>query len=77
MKNPISFDYKKINHMQFWTNNSLHAANFYINNFGFELKKFKNSYSHHHSLTNEYLIQNGGVKILLVSPNQPYQKNFE
>lgn len=75
--NPVNYTYQKIDHMSFWTNNSLHAANFYINNFGFELKAFKNSYSHHNTPTNEYLVQNGGVMLLLASPNQPNLKTFE
>lgn len=55
--------------MEFWTNNSFHAAHYYCNIFGFKLFAYKNSYTHNHTPLTEYVIKNNDVVILLKSPN--------
>ena len=55
--------------MEFWSNNSLHTADYFANNFGFQLIALKNSKTHKNLKINEYVIQNGQIKILIKSPN--------
>lgn len=74
-KRPVDFIYKKINHMEFWSNNSYHTAYYYINNFGFDLIAYNNSYTCKKS-ENSYIIKNGDVIMEIKSPNEPNNKKF-
>lgn len=74
-KRPVDFVYKKINHMEFWSNNSYHTAYYYINNFGFNLIACNNSYTCKNN-ENSYILKNGDVIMEIKSPNQPNNKKF-
>ncbi len=73
---PVDFSYKSIDHMEFWSNNSRYTADFYINNLGFKLTGIKDVYSGENS-TNEYVLENGGVRMIIKSPSGPGNKVFK
>ena len=62
--------------MEIYSNNAFYTAKYYQNALGFDIIGIRNSYTHKHTKTNEYLIKNGDIHIKICSPNYPNNKEI-